>query len=172
MRSKAATAALLAATALVALPLTAAADVYIGGNGVNSRINEGTFDGHESGWKAYVGADVLGALGVEAGYIDFGRYGVENTGANAWTPAVTLGMPIGPVHVYGKGGIAFADFEHTSVRQEEKNHDPFYGVGLRFALPQGFGIRGEYERYRFDTADVDVGMLGVDYRFGGAAPGY
>lgn len=172
MRITTATALVAAAAFAAALPLTAAADVYIGANGANSRINEGTFDGHDSGWKAYVGADVLGAIGLEMGYIDFGNYGVENTGANAWTPAVTLGMPIGPVHLYGKGGYAFADFQHTSFRQESKDHDPFYGVGLRFALPQGFGIRGEYERYRFNTADVDVGMLGVDYRFGGAAPGY
>jgi hypothetical protein len=167
MRSITAKALFIAAAIAAGLPLVAAADVSIGANAVSSRINEGDFDGRETGWKGYAGASLYKALGVEVGYIDYGRYGVEGTSADAWTPAVTLGIPVGPVNFYGKGGVAFAEFEGTSVRQESKNNDPFFGVGFRVGMNRGLGLRVEYERYRFDTADVDVGMAGLELRFGG-----
>ena len=172
MRTMTATAVVAALACAAALPLTASADVFIGGNAANSRINEATFDGHDTGWKAFAGANLYKMLGAEIGYIDFGNYTVENTGANAWTPALTVGAPIGPANLYAKGGYAFADFKGTSFRQESKDHDPFWGVGVRFGMSRGLGLRAEYERYRFNTADVDVGMAGLEFRFGGEPNDY
>ena len=42
----------------------------------------------DTGWKAHIGGSFNQIIGGEIGYADFGKYGVENSGANAITPAV------------------------------------------------------------------------------------
>jgi hypothetical protein len=159
--------AVLAATVIVAtVPLTAAADFTIGANAGSARINEGDFEGDDTGWKIHAGGNFNQIIGGEVGYVDFGKYGVEGTGARAITPAVTLGVPLGMAALYAKGGVAFANVEGSSIREEYKNEDPFYGVGLRIGMKNGLGFRAEYERYQFDFADLDMAMAGLELRFG------
>lgn len=167
MRSTTATAIIAATLVVAAVPMVAAAGVTLGANVGSARINEGDFEGDDTGWKLHAGGNIYGVVGAEVGYANFGKYGVENTGANAFTPAITVGFPVGLVNVYGKGGVAFADFEGSSVREEYKSEDPFYGVGLRIGMERGLGFRAEYERYQFDFADLDMAMAGLELTFGG-----
>jgi len=160
--------AVIAATVIVAtLPLAAAADFTLGANAGSARINQGDFEGNDTGWKVHMGGSYNQIIGGELGYVNFGKYGADNSNANAFTPAVTLGVPVGIANFYAKGGVAFADVEGSSVREEYKNEDPFYGVGLRIGMPNGIGFRAEYERYQFDFADLDMAMAGLEFRFGG-----
>lgn len=158
--------ALIAATVIVAtLPLAAAAEVSLGANVGSARINEGDFEGSDTGYKLHVGTSFREIFGGEVGYVDFGKYGVEGTGASAWAPALLVGVPVGPVNLFAKGGVAFAEREGTSAREEYKNEDPFYGVGLRIGMDRGLGFRAEYERYQFDNADLDMAQAGLELMF-------
>jgi hypothetical protein len=159
--------AVIAATVIVAtLPLAAAADFTFGANAGSARINEGDFEGDDTGWKLHIGGNYNQIIGGEVGYADFGKYGVEGTGARAITPAITLGVPLGLATLYAKGGVAFANVEGSSVREEYKHEDPMYGVGMRIGMTNGIGFRAEYERYQFDFADLDFAMAGIEMRFG------
>ncbi|HUR42118.1 MAG TPA: outer membrane beta-barrel protein [Verrucomicrobiae bacterium] len=168
MRFLTATAVIAATVVAATLPLAAAADVTLGANLGSARLNAGDFEGDDTGWKAHAGLSFNEIFGAEVGYIDFGRYGVENRGANAWTPALTLGVPIGFANIYAKGGYAFADIEGVNAADEAErsNRDPFYGAGVRVGMNRGLGLRLEYERYQFDRADIDMAMAGLELSFG------
>jgi hypothetical protein len=168
MRFTTATAVIAATVIAATLPMVAAADVTLGANLGSARMNAGDFEGDDTGWKVHAGLSFNEIVGAEVGYIDFGKYGVENRGANAITPALTLGVPIGMLNLYAKGGWAFADIEGLSVEEEAEssNQDPFYGAGLRVGMNRGLGLRVEYERYQFDAADIDMAMAGLELSFG------
>jgi OOP family OmpA-OmpF porin len=164
MRSiKALVSAVLVAAAL--LPATAAAEFTFGANLGSARANDGDFEGSDTGWKIHVGSTFQEVIGGEIGYIDFGNVGGDGPRANAWTPAITAGLRLGSTRFYGKGGIAFFDVEGTPVSEEYTDNDPFFGVGLRFGLNRGLGLRAEYERYRFDAEDIDVAQVGLELNF-------
>ena len=159
---------ILASAALIAavlLPTTAAAEVTLGANLGSARVNDGDFEGSDTGWKIHLGSTFQQFIGGEVGYINFGNLGGDGPRAEAWTPAVTAGFPVGLGRVYAKGGIAFFDAEGTAIRDEYKENDPFFGVGLRVGLSPGLGFRAEYERYRFDTEDVDMAQAGLELNF-------
>ena len=170
MRFKTLMAVIAASLVVAAVPMTAAAGVTLGANMGSARVNEGDFESDDTGWKAHIGGNISNIIGGEIGYIDFGTHGVEGTGADAWAPAITLGVPVGLAKLYAKGGVAFGEFEGTSIREEYKSEDPFYGAGLRIGMNHGLGFRMEYERYQFDRADVDVAMAGLELSFGGRSP--
>ncbi|MGH6962137.1 MAG: outer membrane beta-barrel protein, partial [Dongiaceae bacterium] len=175
MRVSTALAVIAAGVIVATVPLTAAAaGLTIGGNIGSARLDSGDFEGDDTGWKAHVGSSFGEIIGGEIGYIDFGRYQLdpnsEGSDADAWTLGVTLGVPVGLANVYAKGGVAAAEIEGSSVREEYKNNDPFYGVGLRIGMTPGLGFRAEYERYQFDNADLDMAMAGLEFRFGERRP--
>jgi len=161
------TAMAVSAAVMVAalLPTTAAAEVTLGANLGSARVNGGDFDGSDTGWKVHIGSSFQEFIGGEIGFVDFGRLGGDGPKAQAWTPAVTLGIPLGMARVYGKGGVAFAEVEGSSLREEYKNEDPFFGVGLRFGVSPGLGFRAEYERYRFENDDIDMAQAGLELSF-------
>jgi hypothetical protein len=98
--------------------------------------------------------------------VNFGKLGGGNgPRAEAWAPAVTIGVPLGIARLYGKGGVAFADVEGSAVTEEYKNEDPFFGVGLRIGMSPGLGFRAEYERYQFENEDVDMAQAGLELNF-------
>src|SRR5690349_8959708 len=148
-----------------ALPVSSASAASFGANIGSSRANGGDFEGSDTGWKVHLGSSIS-FIGGEIGYVDFGRLGGGNgPRANAWTPAITLGVPLGVGQIYGKGGVAFADIQGSTLREEYKNEDPFFGVGMRFGLSPGLGFRAEYERYSFDNEDVDMAQAGLELNF-------
>lgn len=157
--------ALAAVVAAMLLPSVAAADVTVGANFGSARVNDGNFEGSDTGYKLHAGAN--GALfGAEFGYVNFGQFGGgDGPDAQAWAPAVTLGVPLGMARVYAKGGVAFFDVEGTAVSEEYSDEDPFFGIGLRFGMTPGLGFRAEYERYQFDSEDVDMAQAGLELNF-------
>jgi len=165
MRSITTLAVSAALIAVALLPTTAAAEVTLGANLGSARVNGGDFEGSDTGWKLHIGSSLGQFIGGEIGYVDFGQLGGDGPQAEAWAPAITVGIPLGMGRLYGKGGIAFADVEGSSLREEYRNEDPFYGVGLRFGLSPGLGFRAEYERYTFDNEDVDMAQAGLELNF-------
>jgi hypothetical protein len=157
--------ALAAVVGATLLPTVAAADVSLGANFGSARVNGGDFEGSDTGYKLHAGLSGP-LLGAELGYVDFGQFGgSDGPDAQAWTPALTLGFPIGMARLYGKGGVAFFDVEGTAISEEYTDDDPFYGIGIRFGMTPGLGFRAEYERYRFDNEDVDMAQAGLEFNF-------
>lgn len=164
MRSITAMAVATALTICALLPQAAAA-VSLGANIGSARVNGGDFDGSDTSWKLHIGSSYQDVIGGEIGYVNFGRLGGDGPKAHAWAPAITVGLPLGLARIYGKGGVAFADVEGSSIREEAKSNKPFYGVGLRFGVTPGLGFRAEYERYRFEREDIDMAMAGLELNF-------
>jgi hypothetical protein len=148
-----------------ALPLTASAGVTIGGNIGSARTNGGDFQGNDTGWKVDIGSSYREIIGGQIGFVNFGQLGGNGPDAQAWAPALTLGVPIGIAKAYAKGGVAFAEERHSSLREDSKNNDPFWGVGLSFGMTKGLGFRAEYERYTLTHEKVDMAQAGLEFKF-------
>lgn len=111
-------------------------------------------------------------LGVEAGYVDFGapeidvlteQVDIEPTGINLWGIA---GIEAGPVDLFAKLGYISWDIEASVQGQSisDDGSDMGYGVGLSFGLG-AVSVRGEYEVYDVEDADVSMLSLGIVYQF-------
>jgi hypothetical protein len=120
-------------------------------------------DFHESdvGWKAFVGYNFLPWLGVEAGYVDFGKpsdtvFGqsvdVSLTGEELF---VVGAVPIGPVDLFVKaGGIQAKVDVHAGFFGSEEDNDQYaaWGAGAAYNIGK-FAIRAEYEGYHANNVD-------------------
>lgn len=187
----------LVVMALAPLGAAQAADsgFYIGGSVGQSALEAPTndvelpelpteFDENDTAWKVFAGYKwqlPLFNLGVEGGYVNFGKPGTsfevdstpvtleaEPTGVNLWA---TGGVAVGPVDLYAKLGYVFWDIEATisdgidSESVSDDGSDIGYGVGGRLNLGR-FGIRLEYETYDVeDTDNLSMWSLGAEYRF-------
>ncbi len=111
-------------------------------------------------------------IGVEVGYVDFGQPEIDvlgdelsfdTTGVNAWGIAT---FNAGLIDLYGKVGLIAweADASFLGQSDSEDGTDPGYGVGAAFGIGP-LEVRGEYEVYDLDDADVSMISVGVLYRF-------
>ena len=111
-------------------------------------------------------------LGVEGGYVNFGEaevdtelgeFTLEPTGINLWG---IVSLDAGLIDIYGKLGYIMwdADFSVDGLSESDDGSDMGYGLGLSFGLGS-VAIRGEYEVYDIEDADVSMLSLGIVYRF-------
>ena len=180
--------------ALAFAPLTATADsgFDVGGSvgGATIEVDFGDtgipdfpteIDEDDTAYKLFAGYkfDLPGIdLGIEGGYVDFGKpdFGVEvadvavdveldPTGFNLWGIA---GIEAGPIDLFAKLGYIFWDLEAsvpgTSVDESDDGSDIGYGLGVGFGLGP-LQLRGEYEVYDIDDADLSMVSLGIAYQF-------
>ena len=180
--------------ALAFAPLTATADsgFYVGGSvgGATIEVDFGDtgipdfpteIDEDDTAYKLFAGYkfDLPGIdLGIEGGYVDFGKpdFGVEvadvavdveldPTGFNLWGIA---GIEAGPIDLFAKLGYIFWDLEasvpSTPVDLSGDGADIGYGLGVGFGLGP-LQLRGEYEIYDIDDADLSMVSLGIAYQF-------
>ncbi len=190
METRAHTNRLLLLAAMLSLaPAAALADsgLYIGGaiGGATVEANfgdtgipgfpTGEFDEDDTAFKVFAGYNFdlpVINFGLEAGYVDFGAPELDTnqgpieldpTGINLWGIA---GVDAGLFDLYAKVGYILWDVEVTAFDDNftDDGSDLGYGLGLSFGLG-GFKIRGEYEMYDIDEADVSMLSLGVLYQF-------
>jgi opacity protein-like surface antigen len=105
-------------------------------------------------------------LGVEAGYVDFGKPDDDGAGVDASGFDVfgLAGVQLGPVQVFGKLGViswdADGSFGADSVSDDGTDLAYGIGAGLQFGSQ---GIRAEYEMFDIDGSEDlsvnDVSML-------------
>ena len=133
------------------------------------------FDESDAGYKLFAGYNwQLSAvsLGIEGAYNNFGKpsadiqgiaLAVEPTGLSLFGVAA---LGLGPVELFGKAGVLAwdADAIVDGTISTDDGSDPAYGVGLRFNAGN-FQIRGEYELFDVDEADLTMLSVGVAYRF-------
>jgi opacity protein-like surface antigen len=174
-RFAAAASATILATGLALPGLASATDngLYIGAGIGQASIGdievdgEGSFgfDGDDVGYKLFAGWNFaildLVSLGVEAGYVDFGKAddgGIE-VDANGFDAFGVAGVQLGPVNVFGKLGLVAWDADasdgNDSIGDDGTDLAAGLGAGLQFG---SFGIRAEYEYFDIDSAD-DVSLI-------------
>lgn len=126
-------------------------------------------DGDDTGFKAIAGFRPLDFFAVELNYIDFGS--VEDGGAKVDADAIAafaVGfLPVGPVDLYAKAGLADSDASARigALRADSDGTDFAYGVGVQFRF-LSLSARLEYEKFDLDDVD-DLNMLtlGLTYTF-------
>ena len=170
------------------LPSSASADsgFYVGGalGGATLEANFGNvgipgvptdLDEDDTAYKIFAGYNFdLPAidLGLEAGYVDFGapeidilgqEVEVDTTGINVWGIAT---LDAGLLDLHAKLGYVAWDVEVSGPAGSagDDGSDLGYGLGLGFGLGP-VKIRGEYEVYDLEDADLSMLSLGVLFQF-------
>lgn len=169
-------------------PLTALADsgFYIGasagGATVDAQFDTSTipelpssFDEDDTAYKVFAGYKFdlpLVALGVEGGYVDFGEPDVtidttelvlDPTGVSLFGVAT---LDAGLIDIFAKLGYISWDVKATIAGESfsDDGSDMGYGAGLSFGLGP-VDIRGEYEVFDIEDADVSMLSVGIVFQF-------
>ena len=136
-------------------------------------------DRRDQGWKMFAGYRVIRVLAFEASFIDFGKRsltatsGTESTTvrarATAFSAAAVGIIPLGPLEVFGKAGIARvkaqseASLSGTTFKLGKNDNEAHYGLGLDYRLTREWDVRAEWERIR--DSKIDLFSLGLQYRY-------
>ena len=185
---------ILTATALLLFSAQSRADsgFYIGGSvgQAGIELNDGdpvlpvVLDEDDLGYKFFAGYNyqfTVITLGLEAGYVNFGKPSaaipgvgvleIETTGLNAFG---VLGVQLGPIGIFGKYGVMSWDVEATLDGISDPSgtldgSEPMYGIGAKIALGS-LDIRLEYEAIDLDAdgvseSDVNMISLGLAWTF-------
>lgn len=142
--------------------------LYVGGSIGQSKWKGGDFDvsdRNKVGGKAIVGYDFTPHLALELGYINFGDFGGLDADGGFVDGVVKL--PFTPQWT----GLLKAGVFQGRVDAGESNRDGTSykgGLGIQYNLTPQFGVRAEYERYKFDVLGgpkSDFVSVGATYRF-------
>jgi len=137
-------------------------------------------DRRDQGWKMFAGYRVIRVLAFEASFIDFGKRSLTATSgpesamvtarATALSAAAVGIIPLGPLEVFGKAGIARvkaqsreASLSGTTFKLGKNDNEAHYGVGLNYRLTSEWDVRAEVERIR--DSRIDLFSLGFQYRY-------
>jgi hypothetical protein len=193
----------IAVVSVIALAFLAssarALELYGGAGGVKTTLSGGcdnanraafsNCDQGSSGYKAFIGFQLIPLTAIEAGYVDFGK--AEGSGFVSGTPRnlslqadsiyvagvlratvfdrVTLFGKLGVQRWEAKGNLGTASL---GTQQNDNGYNGMGGVGLSVRIVGPLGIIGEVERYQgvgnSDTtgkANINVYSLGVVVRF-------
>jgi opacity protein-like surface antigen len=139
-------------------------------------------DDTDVGWKAFGGYQFSRYLGLEGGYVDFGKVsgtdtssGLGELDAEGWGVFVSgVGtLPIGDrFGVFGKIGAAYTDIEVSSSTTGSESDNGLgltFGVGGFMNILRNLSVRVEWERFQDAggdvEADIDLISVGVAYKF-------
>ena len=156
---------------------------YIGAGGGQSKFKDSCgsifdCDNKDTAWNVHLGGNFSHYLGLELGYVDFGKMSAfgGQTEAKAGTISLTAGLPIGDrFAVFAKGGTAYSrtDVSASPLSFVSTGHETgwnaTYGVGATFAITPTLLARVDWDRTKlsFVTGDRDVDVLsgGLQFRF-------
>ena len=144
--------------------------LYLGGSvgGATTDFSQGTdsFDDSDVAWKAFVGYHFLQFFAVEAAYRDLGSPSDSNykLSTTAFDVEGLVGMPIGPVYLFGKLGIANWDSDFTVNSTGIKTSDD--GTGYLGGL--GVSVDVIKIQLRAEIEYLDAGEGAVMYTVGAA----
>ncbi|HSN32702.1 MAG TPA: porin family protein [Ideonella sp.] len=170
---------LLVAAASLAAASAFAEGLSVGGSVGGSHWKGDAFggvasDSSDTGYKLWLGWGFTPNFGLEAGYVDLGKFSGplgDLKGQGEYLDAVgsvPLGMNISAL---GRVGLFSGRLQRDTLGVSDSDRGLSWkaGLGLQYDLSKNLGIRGEWERYRFDAlstkADTDLYSIGVNYRF-------
>ncbi len=137
-------------------------------------------DARGKGWKMFAGYRFNRFLGFEGSFIDYDKAtltatsGPESTTVTARATALSAAavgiIPLGPLEVFAKAGIAKvkaqsreASLSGTTFKLGKNDNEAHYGLGLNYRLTSEWDVRAELERIR--DSRIDFFSLGIQYRY-------
>lgn len=139
--------------------------IYVGaGYGLLNVDSDEDFDDDDNASNVFIGGQINQALSIEAGYIDFGRFGNQafNSEIDGYTLALKAGLPINDhITLYIKGGQLWWDADISALEGSNNvdGNEFFYGAGASFAISQSWDLRIEYTRFDLDFERDEIGIL-------------
>jgi long-chain fatty acid transport protein len=142
-----------------------------------------TANNQTEGWKVYTGYQFNKYLGAEGGYANLNDMSANSTTSiglvhtdlvsTAWMLAAVGTYPVTEnFSVMGKLGAAYvlqtADVKVGSALTQRTGDDayqPYYGVGVSYALVDNFKLRAEWERFDLDDINIDLMTAGFTVAF-------
>ena len=164
-------------TALLVGAAAHAEGLSMGGSLGSSRykgdaIGGASTDRSDSGGKVYGGYSFSPNFGLELGYASVGKFSSalgDAEGRGTYLDAVGT-LPLGNrFSLLGRVGMFGGRFENTAVGGTDSGTNVKFGAGVQYDIDKNLGVRGEWERYRFDSfgskSNADLYSVGVNYRF-------
>lgn len=136
-------------------------------------------DDRVEGWKVYTGYSFNKYFGVEGGFANLNDYTTHNATSrtkgtsDAWTLAAVAAYPVtNKLSVMAKLGAAYV-LTQTEVkvgsalttRTGNDAYQPYYGVGVSYALFDNLNLRAEWDRFDLDHSNVDLMTAGFAVKF-------
>mgnify|MGYP000147276251 CR=1 FL=1 len=142
-------------------------------------IGVSTANTRTEGWKVYSGYQFNKYLGAEAGYANLNdltaRSGTTriDTESNAWTLSAVGSYPLtDKFSVMAKAGAAYVQANTSTKvggavarRSGEDSYEPYYGLGVTYALLDNIDLRAEWERFDLDKSNIDLMTAGFAMKF-------
>lgn len=159
---------------------------YVGGSIGSANYSDegcvGDCDKTDIGGKIFGGWMFTPNFGAEIGYGSFGKAKVGITGignaelkSSGFHGFLTAQYPIDNWALFGKIGFAWLDNEVTvstpvgSASDSDSSTEFAWGLGVTYMFNKQFGIRGEYENYKYDffgaSDNISFWSLGVQFKF-------
>lgn len=141
------------------------------------------------GWKVYAGYQFNKHFALEGGYVNLNDFTARSTitapvvgalrkeaAAEAWTLAAVGSYPITrKLSIIGKAGVAYLSGDVKDKwsgaggvqvdSREEDDYDPYYGVGISYAVFDNLDLRAEWERFDTDGPNIDLVTAGFVVKF-------
>ena len=166
----------LALLATVVAVSAHAEGLYAGGNlGLSHYKGDSLFgastDSSDTALKAYGGFGITPNFAVESGYSRIGKFkstAGDLRASGLFVDAVGL-LPLGNgFTALGRAGLFNGKLD-SSFAGSDRGTSLKVGAGVQYDLANNVGVRGEWERYRFDAlntkTNADVYSVGVNYKF-------
>jgi OmpA-OmpF porin, OOP family len=166
----------LALIATVAAVSAHAEGLYAGGNlGMSHYKGDSLFgsstDSSDTALKLYGGYGLTPNLAIESGYSRIGKFKSslgDLRASGLFVDAVGL-LPLGNgFTALGRAGLFNGKLD-SSFAGSDRGTSLKIGAGVQYDLASNVGVRGEWERYRFDAlntkTNADVYSVGVNYKF-------
>lgn len=131
------------------------------------------------GWKAYTGYQFNTYLGVEGGYANLNDMTARtgslrtNVRSDAWTLAAVGTYPLtDKISVNAKLGAAYIlsltkakNGAALTRRIGDDGYDPYYGVGISYALFDNLSLRADWDRFDRKHLNIDLITAGLAVKF-------
>jgi OOP family OmpA-OmpF porin len=133
----------------------------------------------DTSFKLFGGYAFNSNFTLEGGYASFGEYDADYVVASSESIEVTAlyvavmgSIPLGPVSLFGKAGLAhwFVDRSDSGGfnwwSEDATGIDPMFGAGVKIEASGNFALRAEFERFldvgdRNDTGRSDIDVLSL-----------
>lgn len=145
---------------------------------VNVEDNQPGFDfeANDTGYKLFASYEFANHLGIEGGYIDFGKPEDQFQGlfgridASGWNLYGVGNLPLSDgVDLFAKAGIVAWDADSIIdgvLVDTSDGSDLALGFGARWNMTDTFGLRAEADWFDIDEADsVWMASIGFELRF-------
>jgi OOP family OmpA-OmpF porin len=142
----------------------------------------GDCDKTDIGGKIFGGYMFTPNIGAEISYNSFGKAKINVPGAGAELKSSGFGAflvgqyPIDNWRLFGKLGFAWLDTELSVTApgffvgdESDSSTDFAFGLGVTYMFTKNFGVRGEYENFKYSFEDIDDNLtmwsIGIQYNF-------